>query len=214
MTIVNVFLAICALETFRAMTLILIAFNRRTLSAVHARIWVAILHLHLAISSAIACSTLALKSLTRVAASASMLARLARTCYRLRLAMLANPSVTTLACVALAKATGIVGACAVVEARIDDAVFDFNLAVGAEKAGWTLACVRTLSGVRAGSAVVTRLVIGAEVQVLVAEQSTPALLADAFPLHIAGSMYTSWIHFTLVTIRSPVSAFASVDGRR
>lgn len=143
-----------------------------------------------------------------------MLAGLARTCYRLRLAMPANPTVTTLACVAIAEAAGIVRTCAVVEARIDGAVFDFNLTIGAEKAGWTFACVRALASVGAGSAVVTRLMIGAEVEVLITEQATPALLADAFPLHITGSMYTSWIHFTLVTIRSPVSALASVDGRR
>jgi hypothetical protein len=60
----------------------------------------------------------------------------------------------------------------------------------------------------------TWLVIGAELKILIAEQSTPALLADALPLLRTGSMYASWIQFTLVTIRSLVSALASVHGEK
>jgi hypothetical protein len=62
---------------------------------------------------------------------------------------------------------------------------------------------------------VTRLVSGAELQVLVAEQSTPTFLADALPLLRAGSVDASWIHLTFVTSWSLVSALASVfEGRR
>ena len=56
--------------------------------------------------------------------------------------MTANPTETTLACVALVKAVGIIDTCSVVQAWIHrGAVFHFNFAVGAEKAGWTFTCV-------------------------------------------------------------------------
>lgn len=55
-----------------------------------------------------------------------------------------------------------------------------------------------------------RLVIGAELKVLITKQSTPALLADALPLLRTGPVHASWVQFTLITIRSLVSAFASV----
>lgn len=128
--------------------------------------------------------------------------------------MPAYPSVTTLACVAVVKAAGIINTCSIIQAWIHGAVFNFNFTVSAEEAGWTFACVRALAGVGAGAAVEARLVIGTEVQVLIAEQATPTFFAVAFPLGIAGSVHTSWIEFTLVTSWSPVSAFASVDGRR
>lgn len=59
----------------------------------------------------------------------------------------------------------------------------------------------------------TRFVIRAEVEVLVAEQTAPAFLADALPLRRAGSVHTSWIHFTLVAVRASVSALASARKR-
>lgn len=214
MTVINVILTINSLEALSAMTLILIASYRRAFAVVQAWVWVAVLHLQFAVSASIARRTVALKALTRITTVSTVKTWLARTCYRLSLAMLSNPTVTTLACVAIIKAAGIISTCAIIQTWIYAAVFNFNFTVGAEESGWTLACVGSLASVGTGSAVMTRLVIGAEVQVLIAEQSTPALLADAFPFHRAGSMYTSWIHFTLVTIRSPVSALASVDGRR
>lgn len=163
MTIVNVFLAIGAFEAARTVTLVLVAANRRALARIHARIRIAVLHLHLAVSTTEAGRAFALEALTRVATTAAVLARLTRTRHRLRFAMSTNPTVATLACVAVVVEAVIVGACAVVQAGIDGAVFNFNFAVGAEKAGWTFACVRALTSVGAGSAVVTWLVIGAEV---------------------------------------------------
>lgn len=214
MTIVDVFLAIGAVETVGAVTLILIAAYRRALAVVETGIRIAVLHLKLAVPAAIASGALALETLTRVATSAAVQTRFARTRHGLCLAMLPNPPVAALACVAIREGTVVVGTCAVVQARIDVAVSHLNLAVSTEIPGRTLACVRSLAGVGAGSAVVTRLVIGAEVEILVAEKSAPALLADALPLIVAGSMHTSWIHFTLVTIRSPVSALASVSRQK
>ena len=67
-----------------------------------------------------------------------------------------------------------------------------------------------MTGVRAGAAVQAWLAIGAEVEVLVAEESTPAFFAVALPLVLAGPMYTSWVQLTFVASRSLISAFASV----
>lgn len=125
--------------------------------------------------------------------------------------MPARPTVTTLACVAVMKAAGIISTCSIIEAWVNGTVFNFNFTVSAEKAGWTLACITSLTGVGAGAAVETWLMIGAEVKILIAEQATPTLFAVAFPLGIAGSMHTSWVEFTLITSWSPVSAFASVS---
>lgn len=210
MTIVDVLFTFRSLETFRAMAFVLIAFECRALPAVHARIRIAVLHLKLTLSPAKAHRALAFVSLTRVAASGPVQTWPTRTCLNLRFAVLSNPTVTTLACVAVVKDAGIINTCSIIQAWIHGAVFHFNFTVGAEIAGRTFACVGALAGVGAGAAVEAWLVIGAEIEVLVAEQATPALLAVAFPLGIAGSMYTSWVQFTLVTSRSPVSAFASV----
>lgn len=213
MTIVDILFAFRSLETFRAMAFVLIAFECRALSAVHARVRVAVLHLQLTLSPAKAHRALAFVSLTRVAASGPVQTWPTRTCLNLRFAVLSNPTVTTLACVAV-EVAGIINTCSIIQAWIYGAVFHFNFTVGAEIAGRTFACVRALAGVGAGAAVEARLVIGAEIEILVAEQATPALLAVAFPLGIAGSMYTSWVQFTLVASRSPVSAFASVERKR
>lgn len=208
MTVVDIFFAIGALKAPRALALVLVASDCRALATVAARIRIAVLHLQLAIATAIAGRALALEALTSIATTAAVLTWLARTCDGLRLAVLSNPTVATLTCVTVVGE--VVDTCAVVRAWIHRAVFDFNLAIGADEAGWTFARVRALAGVGAGPTVVAWLVVGAEVQVLVAEQATPALVAFALPLCRAGSMYTSWVHFTLVTIRASVSAFASV----
>lgn len=124
--------------------------------------------------------------------------------------MPSNPTGTTLTCVAVA--VEIVGACAIVQAWTRRAVLNFNFAIDAPEAGSAFASVRALARVRASAAVVARLVICAEIQVLIAEQAAPALLADAFPLFRASSMHASWIHFTFVTIWSLPSGLASVVG--
>jgi hypothetical protein len=211
MAVVDVFLAVGALEASRTLTLVLVAANSRALAAIAAGIRIAVLHLQLAVATAIAGRALALEALTSIATTAAVLTRLACTCDSLRLAVPSNPTVAALTCVAVARE--VVDACAVVRAWIHRAVFDFNLAVGADEAGWTLARVRALTGVGAGSAVVAWLVMGAEVEVLIAEQAAPALVAFALPLGGAGSVHTSWIHFTLVTVWSSVSALASVRAR-
>jgi hypothetical protein len=79
--------------------------------------------------------------------------------YSLCLAMLADPTVAALACIAI----GIVCACAIVKARTLAAVFHFNFAVDAGVTGPALARVRSLSGVGTRSAVVAGLVICAKV---------------------------------------------------
>lgn len=77
-----------------------------------------------------------------------------------------------------------------------------QLTVGASEAWEAGAGVAALPCVHAGGAVLTRLVVGAEVQVLVAEQAAPALLTVALPGQLAGAVFTGWVFLTLVTERT------------
>lgn len=72
---------------------------------------------------------------------------------------------------------GLHGAGAAVQARFRVTVPKLRLAVGTGEAWRARAGVRALAGVEAGAAVPAGLVIRAEVQVLVAEQTAPALVA-------------------------------------
>jgi hypothetical protein len=124
--------------------------------------------------------------------------------------MLSNPTGTTFTCVAVA--IEIVGACAIVQTWIRCAVLNFNFTIDSPVAWSALTGVRSLSSVCTSSAIVTRLVICAEIQVLVAKQASPAFFADAFPFFRTCTMHASWIHFTFVTIWSLPSGLASVIG--
>lgn len=61
------------------------------------------------------------------------------------------------------------------------AAVDFDVAVRAGESCRTRARVRASAGVEARSVVVARSMIGAVVEVLVAEEATPALVAEALP---------------------------------
>lgn len=52
--------------------------------------------------------------------------------------------------------------------------------------------------------------IGAVVQVLIAEQTTPALLADAFPWFVASSMHATRVRFAFVAELSLPSCLTTV----
>jgi hypothetical protein len=144
MTIVDVFLAICAFETLGALTLILIASNRCALAAVAAGIRIAVLHLHFAVSSTVASCTLALEALIGVVAITTVKTRFRRTCHRLCLAVSSRPTVFTST---LVPAVAVVRASSIVQTRVDAAVCRFDLAVSATIARRTLAGVRSGSGV-------------------------------------------------------------------
>lgn len=135
--------------------------------------------------------------------------------HSLRLAVATNPSLVAVA----AKGTGSVVQLNVlagrsIHARVLLAVRDGNLAVGACESGFALACVRSLACVEAGASVLAGLVVGAVVQVLVAEQTTPALVALALPRLFAGSVHASWVSFAFCAQSSLPSGVASVGENR
>lgn len=98
-----------------------------------------------------------------------------------------------------------------VQTRHGRTVADSGLAICSDVAGRTLASVRTLSGVEASSSILTRFVVGAEVQILIAEQSTPAFVAEALPGLLAGPVYASRIGFTLVAQGTLPAGLATVE---
>lgn len=59
-----------------------------------------------------------------------------------------------------------------------------------------------MTGVEASTAVAARFVIGAEVEVLVAEKTTPAFVAKAVPRFHAGSVRATWVALALVAKRA------------
>lgn len=112
------------------------------------------------------------------------------------LAMRPNPALHTLASIAVAFF--IVVARTSVQARHGCTVANARLAVGSGVTGRALASIRTLSGVETSSPVLARLVVSAKVQILIAEQPTPAFVAQAFPGLLAGSVHASRVGLTLV----------------
>lgn len=89
-------------------------------------------------------------------------------------------------------------AAAAVEARVVRAVVDLAFAVRPRVTWRTAARVRALTGVVAGPAVATRLVVGAVVEVLVAEEAAPAFVAKTVPRLLAGAVQTARVPLTLV----------------
>lgn len=84
-----------------------------------------------------------------------------------------------------------------------------RLAVSAREAWRARAGVRSLAGVEAGAAVHARLVIRAVVEVLVAEQAAPALVAQALPGLLAATVKTARVSHALVAVRSFPTVVAS-----
>lgn len=83
-------------------------------------------------------------------------------------------------------------------ARVAVTFVGLQLAVGAAKAWSACAGVAALTCVSAGCPVGTGLVIGAVVEVLVAEETPPALLAVALPRLVACSVKATWVADTLI----------------
>lgn len=138
-----------------------------------------------------------------------MQAGLFRARHRLVLAVLAHPALVTVAPIGGATATArrvrvlvlVVRAGAAVQAGLLLAVRDLHLAIGAREAGLALARVRALARIKADAAVLAWLVIGAVVQVLVAEQAAPALVTDALPRLLARAVHAARIRFAFVAQR-------------
>lgn len=87
---------------------------------------------------------------------------------------------------------------AAVQTRFDCTGMERLLAVESRVLRRTDAGVAALAGVVARPAVLTRAVVGAVVEVLVAEQAAPALLADAVPGLGAGAVEASRMSLALV----------------
>lgn len=73
--------------------------------------------------------------------------------------------------------------------------------------------VQALAGVEAGAAVHARLMVRAIVEVLVAEQSAPALVALAIPGLLAATVKTSGISDALIALRALPAVVTSATER-
>lgn len=85
-----------------------------------------------------------------------------------------------------------------VPAGVAGALIALDLTVGTGESWPTVAGVAPLSSVGAAGAVSAWLMVGTVVQVLIAEEATPALLTGALKRLRAGSMQTTWISHTLI----------------
>ena len=68
-----------------------------------------------------------------------------------------------------------------------------------------------MASVEAGAAVLAGLVIGAVVEILIAKQTAPTLVAVALPRLLAGAVQTTWIADALVAQLSLPSQFAPIQ---
>lgn len=94
------------------------------------------------------------------------------------------------------------------------AVADAGFAVGVRVTRRTLAGVRALACVEAGSSVLAWFVVRAKVQILIAEQTTPAFVAKALPRFLAGSVHASRVGFAFVAKSSFPSGLTSVGKKQ
>ena len=76
------------------------------------------------------------------------------------------------------------------------------LTVCASVPRWAAAGIRPLSSVEAGGSIAAGFVVGAIVQVLVAEETTPAIVAVALPGVLARTMLASGVPNALVAKRT------------
>lgn len=76
------------------------------------------------------------------------------------------------------------------------------MTIVATEAWCTHAGVESLTGVEAGAAVLAGAMVGAVVKILIAEQTSPALVADAVPWLVAGAVHAARIKCTLIAQRS------------
>lgn len=98
-----------------------------------------------------------------------------------------------------------------VEAGLMGAVVYLALAVGAREARGTVARVRALARVEARAVVPARPVVGTVVEVLVAEEPAPALVAQAVPRLLARAVQTAGVTLALVAQRALPPVVTSED---
>ena len=88
------------------------------------------------------------------------------------------------------------------------------ITVDAGVTGRAATCVRSLPGVEAGTAITTRLMIRTVIEILIAEQSSPTLVAETVPRLDAGTVYATWVTFAFVAVSARPTAMASVTFER
>lgn len=98
-----------------------------------------------------------------------------------------------------------------VEAGLMGAVVYLTLAVGAREARGTVARVRALACVEARAVVPARPVVGTVVEVLVAEEPAPALVAQAVPRLLARAVQAAGVALALVAQRALPPVVTSED---
>lgn len=94
------------------------------------------------------------------------------------------------------------------------AAVDPLFAIGAREAFGTRTSVRPLSGVVARAVVLTRSVVSAEVQVLIAEESSPAFVAEALPFLLTRAVHAPRITLALVAQPSNPAGVTSAKEKR
>lgn len=98
-----------------------------------------------------------------------------------------------------------------VEARQVGAIVNLTLAVSSREARGTVARVRALARVEARAVVPAGPVVGAVVEVLVAEEPAPALVAQAVPRLLARAVQTAGVALALVAQRTLPPVVTSED---
>lgn len=182
-------------ESHRALALETTSLLIDARSAVVARIRVAVIHLHITVSSCIAFGASTPKTLRRVRALAVQ-AGLLRAHHCLLLAVPSDPPLVAFA----TKGRGAVLQLHVmarrsVHARLLLTVGDLSVAIGPHESRLALTRVRALARVEAGAAVLAGFVVRAVVQILVAEETAPAFVALALPGFLAGAVHAARIGF-------------------
>lgn len=101
-----------------------------------------------------------------------------------------------------------ISAASTILARVGITFIDFNLTIGACVARSARTSVAPLTSIGACGTILAGLVVGAVVQVLVAEKATPAFLAVALPWLLTGTMKAAWVSDALITV-SPLPAHSA-----
>lgn len=96
-----------------------------------------------------------------------------------------------------------------IRARRSQAIVDQIFAFRAGESFRTFARVATLPGVEAGAPIAAGLVVRAEVEILVAEEAAPSLVAHAIPRFRAAAVDATWVPLALIAQRSFPSRLTS-----
>lgn len=161
--------------------------------------------MELAGGSAVAAGAVALKPLLAVAARVAASALVARLVGAGEQLLLAHATIPALGADALVAALRcLVHAGATVLAGIHNTVarVNFRLAIVAAVSRCTLARIQALASVEAGAAIHAGTMVRAVVQILIAEQTAPALVAYAVPGLVACAMHAARIRSALIAQRS------------